>query len=90
MNTLQLPESVVSIGSTVAVRDLESNEIDVYTLVAPNHADIAANRISSMTPIAHALYGRQAGDVVDVAAPAGIIQLRIESIHRRPLEEDYG
>jgi transcription elongation GreA/GreB family factor len=90
MNTLELIDDVVTIGSTVAVRDLESNEVDVYTLVAPNRADISANRISSLTPLAHALYGRRAGETVEVLAPAGAIHLRIESI-RQPVDDgEYG
>jgi transcription elongation GreA/GreB family factor len=84
MNTLELIDGVVTIGSTVAVRDLESNEVDVYTLVAPNRADISDNRISSLTPLAHALYGRRAGATVEVLAPGGVIQLQIESI-RQPI-----
>ena len=65
MNALRINEEVVSIGSTVVVRDLETNEVDVYTLVPPNHADISLNRISSLTPVAHALYGRRVGETVD-------------------------
>jgi transcription elongation GreA/GreB family factor len=90
MNTLELLDDVVTIGSTVAVRDLESNEVDVYTLVAPNRADISANRISSLTPLAHALYGRRAGETVEVLAPAGAIHLQIESF-RQPVDGgEYG
>jgi len=90
MNTLELLDDVVTIGSTVAVRDFESNEVDVYTLVPPNRADISLNRISSLTPVAHALYGRSAGETVEVLAPAGAVHLRIESIHREPEDGDYG
>jgi transcription elongation GreA/GreB family factor len=86
---LSLREQRVGIGSTVAVRDLATGEFDVYTLVEPRDADVAANRISSLTPVAHALYGGQAGDVVEVAAPGGRIRLRIESV--TPAETDeYG
>ena len=89
MNMQTLDEPRVDIGSTIAVRDLETGELDVYTLVEPGDAKIAANRISSLTPMAHAIYGRQAGDVVEVAAPGGQIRLRIESV--TPAETDeYG
>ena len=90
MNTLELLEDVVTIGSTVAVRDLETNEVDVYTLVPPNQADISLNRISSLTPVAHALYGRRAGETVEVLAPAGGIHLLILSIHRKAEDGEYG
>lgn len=90
MNTLELYEDVVTIGSTVAVRDLETNEVDVYTLVAPNRADISRNRVSSLTPIAHALYGRRAGETVEVLAPAGAIHLLIVSVRREAEDGEYG
>lgn len=90
MNTDGLLEDAVAIGSTVAVRDLESNEVDVYTLVQPNRADISLNRISSLTPVAHALYGRRVGEIVEVSAPAGAIHLRIVSVRPPADEGEYG
>jgi transcription elongation factor GreA len=90
MNTLELLDEVVAIGSTVVVRDLENNEVDIYTLVPPNQADISRNRISSLTPVAHALYGRSAGETVEVSAPGGPIQLRIESVLRDADDGEYG
>ena len=90
MNALRINEEVVAIGSTVAVRDLETNEVDVYTLVPPNHADISLNRISSLTPVAHALYGRRVGETVEVSAPGGAIHLLIVSIRDAAAEGEYG
>jgi transcription elongation factor GreA len=88
METLELRELVVGIGSTVAVRDIDTGEYDVYTLVDPAEASIAEHRISSTTPVAHALYGRAAGDIAEVAAPGGLIRLRIESV--APATDEYG
>jgi transcription elongation factor GreA len=85
-----LLEVVVAIGSTVAVRDIETNEVDVYTLVPPNRADISLNRISSLTPVAHALYGRRVGEIVEVSAPAGAIHLQIVSVRPPADEGEYG
>jgi transcription elongation GreA/GreB family factor len=90
MKTAELTQDAVTMWSTVAVRDLETHEVDIYTLVPPNQADIALNRISSLTPVAHALYGRRVGDIVDVAAPAGVIQLEICSIREGPAPTEYG
>jgi transcription elongation factor GreA len=89
MNMLALHEKI-TIGSTVTVRDLNSNETDVYTLVPAGQADIANNRISSVTPVAHALYGRRAGEEVEVAAPGGTVRLCIDSVQPPPAEDDYG
>jgi hypothetical protein len=74
------PHEAVAINSTVEIRDLDSDELEVYTLVHPNEADILRNRISSFTPIGRALFGRCAGEVVEVAAPRGAVRIRIERV----------
>lgn len=71
----------VDIDATVEIRDLASDELEVYTLVLPEAADIRRNRISSFTPIGRALFGRRVGDIVEVEAPTGAVNIRIESIH---------
>ncbi|HEX6961384.1 MAG TPA: GreA/GreB family elongation factor [Lacipirellula sp.] len=90
MSMIELNDEKVTIGSTVTVRDLESGEIEVYTLVPPSQADIANNRISSLTPVAHALYGRRPGDEVHVEAPGGTIRLLLESVQSEAAQEEYG
>jgi transcription elongation factor GreA len=91
MKTLNPAHHCVAIGSTVAVRDSETNEVDVYTLVPHGNADISLHRISSLTPLAHALYGRRAGETVEVDAPAGVVRLHIVSVSQPsdapPLDE---
>ena len=51
-----------------------------YTLVSPHEANIREGKMSIKSPIAQALAGKKAGDVVSVKVPAGTLQLRIESI----------
>lgn len=70
----------VSIGSTVHIRDLESNERERYTLTRPNEADIRHNRISTLAPIGKAIFGRFPGEIVEVEAPGGIFQVEIEAL----------
>jgi transcription elongation factor GreA len=70
----------VAIGSTVRIRDLDTGERDEYTLVPPDDADVAEGRISSMTPAGRALYGRRAGEVVEIFAPGGIVRVMIQSV----------
>ena len=90
MNLLELNDEKVIIGSTVTVRDVDTAEVEVYTLVPPGQADIATNRISSTTPVAHAVYGRRKGDEVEVIAPGGMIRLQILSIRPPLAENEYG
>ena len=90
MNTLEMNEDIVAIGTTVVVSDLETKDTEEYTLVPPADADIAENRISTMTPLARAIYGRKSGDVVDVLAPGGTVRLRIESVRPQSTTDGFG
>lgn len=85
MNLYETAPDKVSIGSTIEIRDLHSNERETYTLTRPNDADISRNRISSLAPIGKALYGRRIGDTVAVHAPGGVFHVRIESIEHEPM-----
>lgn len=57
----ELPEDVVAIGSRVTYRDEASGKERTVQLVFPEDADIAAGRISVMTPIGVALLGLPKG-----------------------------
>jgi transcription elongation factor GreA len=59
----------VVFGTTVELEDQDDGSKVTYQIVGEDEADIRAGRISIGSPIARALIGRSAGDVVDVAAP---------------------
>ena len=61
----------VVFGSTVHLVDNADGTEAKYQIVGEDEADIKAGRISITSPIARALVGKSAGDVVDVAAPGG-------------------
>lgn len=75
---------MVSIGSIVHIRDLETNDREKYTLTRPSDADIRRNCISSISPVGRALYGQRPGDIVEVQAPGGIFLVEIEAVHGTP------
>jgi transcription elongation factor GreA len=75
-------EEIVTLGSRVHIRDIESGEREVYTLTRPNDADIRLNRISTLSPIGKALYGGRPGHVVNVHAPGGVFLVEIEAIEQ--------
>ena len=80
----ELPHDVVTMNSTVEIRDLKSGETETYTLVYPERADINANRISILAPIGTAILGCRVGDVVRVKTPSGARRIRVEEIHFQP------
>jgi len=61
----------VIFGVTVELEDQDDGKAIVYQIVGEDEADIKSGRISITSPIARALVGKSAGDVVDVAAPGG-------------------
>ncbi|MGE4220316.1 MAG: nucleoside diphosphate kinase regulator [Alphaproteobacteria bacterium] len=65
-----LPADTVRMGSTVAFRNGSDPRREV-TLVFPGEADIAAGRISILTPIGTALIGLSAGQSIRFAARDG-------------------
>ena len=64
-------------GSTVDIEDLESGDRVVYQIVGDVEADIRNNLISVSSPVARALIGKRAGDVVEVNAPSGVREYEI-------------
>ncbi len=80
----ELRHDVVTMNSTVEIRDLKSGEAQTYTLVYPERADINADRISVLAPIGTAILGCRVGDVVRVKTPLGVRRIRVEEIHFQP------
>lgn len=64
-------EGRVVFASTVALEDLENGQKVQYQIVGEDEADLKQLKISVTSPIARALIGKYAGDVVEVNAPSG-------------------
>ena len=64
-------------GSTVQIEDTDSGETMSYQIVGDDEADIKESKISISSPIARALIGKSAGDVVEVVAPGGVREFEI-------------
>jgi transcription elongation factor GreA len=70
----------VGVGSAVLLRNLKSGVELRYVLVSPSEVNPAEGKISIASPVGKALIERSAGEEVEVAAPAGKIRFRIESV----------
>jgi transcription elongation factor GreA len=70
----------VAFGTTVHVVDEATGRPATYRLVGVTEADLRAGRLSVESPVARALMGRRAGDIVDVQTPGGARALRIERL----------
>ncbi|MEQ1602459.1 MAG: transcription elongation factor GreAB [Methylophilaceae bacterium] len=70
----------VLFGATVEVEDAEGN-LHQFTIVGEDEADIQANKVSWISPLAKALIGHKVDDEVLWLRPAGNITLIILAIH---------
>jgi transcription elongation factor GreA len=70
----------VTFGATVHVVDVASGRPASYTIVGHTEADLRSGRLSAESPVARALIGHGAGDVVTVETPRGARELRIERL----------
>lgn len=59
-----MPDDVVTMGSTVEFQDEKSGERHVVELVYPKDADIGAGRLSILTPVGAGLIGLRTGQSI--------------------------
>ena len=83
----KVPRNVVTMNSTVVLRDLDTKETETYTLVFPDAADIANNRLSVLAPVGTAILGERVGEVVRWRVPQGWRRLRVERVVYQPERE---
>ncbi|MBR4153017.1 MAG: transcription elongation factor GreA [Selenomonadaceae bacterium] len=67
----------VTIGSTVKIRDIELDEVQTYMIVGSTEADPDNNKISDESPLGAAIMDKTAGTVVQVHAPAGVLEFEL-------------
>lgn len=75
--TLLDAEGRIVFASTVDLEDLELGNKVTYQIVGEDEADLKELKISITSPIARALIGKYAGDVVEVQAPSGVREYEV-------------
>ena len=78
----RVPSNVIGMNSCVRIRDFDTREKELYTLVFPEEANITQGLISVLAPLGIALIGRRQGDVIEAKVPGGIRKLRVEQVRR--------
>lgn len=74
------PPDVVGLGRKVVLRDLETNELETYTLVGLGEENYAEGKILVSSPLAQAILGKRKGEQVSFQAPMGVIRLEIVEV----------
>ena len=74
---------VVTLGCTVVLENLETNQVKEYQIVGTTEADPFKGRISNESPVGHAVLGQHKNEKVTVYTPNGKeIEMRIIDIKR--------
>ena len=83
-----LDHDKVSFGSTVTILNLDTDKELVYTIVGTTESNPDKGLISFNSPLARGLIGKEEGDEVTIALPAGESDFEILKIEYKPLEFD--
>lgn len=78
----EVDTGVVSVGSTVKLRDIEFHEDVEFAIVGSAESDPSENKISNESPVGRALLGKSVGSMVEVNVPAGTIQYEVLEIRK--------
>ncbi len=73
-------KDVVSVGSTVRLKDLEAGKTVEYQIVGSVEANPSRNKLSNESPVGKAILGRKKGEVVEVVVPRGSLKFKILDI----------
>ena len=70
-------KKTISLGSTVTIQDLSTNEEETYTIVGSIEADPLNGKLSNITPLATSLMDHKVGDVVEIELAEEPYQVKV-------------
>ncbi len=73
----KLSVSKVQFGATVTLENLDNEKKVTYKIVSEFEANIDDGLISSISPVARALIGKEIGDDVEIKTPSGVVNYEI-------------
>lgn len=76
----QLDHSKAYLGSSLKLKNLNTEDEFTYHLVSQDEADFDQGKISINSPIGKGLLGKSKDEVAEIKAPAGIIKLKVLEI----------
>jgi len=80
----EIPPNVVTMNSRLYLRDIDSGEEMMLTLVFPADADVSQCKVSILAPVGAAVIGYRTGDIIEWKIPSGVKRLTIENIAYQP------
>ena len=70
-------KKTISLGSTVTIQDLSTNEEETYPIVGSIEADPLNGKLSNITPLATSLMDHKVGDVVEIELAEEPYQVKV-------------
>ena len=80
IDEVDISTDVVSIGSKIKLKDLDTDDVFQYMIVGSAEANPVEYKISNESPVGNALLGEKKGSKVEVKVPAGTIRYEIMDI----------
>ena len=80
----KMPPDIITMRSKVRLKDLDTKEETVYSIVFPSEANFEEGKISVLAPLAMTLLGHRRGASVEVEAPGRVRRLKILEILYQP------
>jgi transcription elongation factor GreA len=75
-----ISKDVVSVGSTVRLRDVDAKQTVEYRIVGSAEANPAELKLSNESPVGKAIMGHKKGETVEVTTPRGSMKYKILEI----------
>jgi transcription elongation factor GreA len=76
----EISKDVVSVGSTVRLRDVDAKQTVEYRIVGSAEANPAELKLSNESPVGKAILGHKKGETIEVATPRGSLKYKILEI----------
>ncbi|QNF33787.1 nucleoside diphosphate kinase regulator [Adhaeribacter swui] len=80
----EIPVDVITMNSTVRLKELKSKAEMIVTIVYPKEVDLPSRKISVLAPIGTAVLGCRVGDKIDWPLPQGTATYRVEELIYQP------
>lgn len=78
----EIHTDLVSVGSTVKIKNLDNNKDETYTIVGTAECSPIENKISNESPVGKGLIGKHKGDKITIKVPKGSVNYKIVSIQK--------
>ncbi len=78
----ELDSDMVLLLSKVKVKNLDTGQIQQFTIVSPGESDFRTGKIATDSPLGKGLLRKKVGDVAEIQVPAGKLRLEILDISR--------